>query len=169
MDLTSKFFKVSILLAVSFTGLSSAQQSVDANQTVKVTDAKQNVELKDYGLSTIGQVALSVKDLDRATAFYKDKLRFKFLFTSGGMAFFDAGGIRLMLVKPANPEVNHGSSVIYYNVANVPNAYESFLARGVKFDAKPEIAAKTAKFDLWLVCLHDPEGNQLCLMNEAAK
>ena len=62
-------------------------------------------------IGTIGQIAINVKDLERATAFYRDKVGLKFLFAAPGLAFFDAGGIRLMLGKAEKPELDHRSSM----------------------------------------------------------
>ena len=54
----------------------------------------------DFGLSQFGQVALRIHDVDGAIAFYRDTLGMKFLFSTGTMAFFDCGGVRLMLSMP---------------------------------------------------------------------
>lgn len=35
-----------------------------------------------FGLSTIGQIAVHMQDLDRAVAFYRDRLGMRFLFTA---------------------------------------------------------------------------------------
>ena len=49
------------------------------------------------GIARIGQIAVTVRDLERATAFYRDTLELPFLFAAPNMAFFDCGGVRLML------------------------------------------------------------------------
>ena len=54
----------------------------------------------EFGLSQLGQVALRIHDVDRAIEFYRDALSMKFLFSTGTMAFFDCGGVRLMLSMP---------------------------------------------------------------------
>ena len=43
---------------------------------------------------------LTVSNVDRAVAFYRDTLGMPFLFQFPGMAFFDLDGTRLMLVDP---------------------------------------------------------------------
>ena len=49
-------------------------------------------------LSRIGQIFVNVKDLERAISFYRDVLGMQFLFQAPpNMAFFDCGGIRIML------------------------------------------------------------------------
>ena len=50
-------------------------------------------------IQRVGQIHLSVKDIDRAVAFYRDVLELPLLFEVPGqdMAFFDCGGVRLYL------------------------------------------------------------------------
>ena len=47
---------------------------------------------------SVGQAALAVDDLDAAVAFYRDILGVPFIAQAGpNLAFFDCGGLRLML------------------------------------------------------------------------
>lgn len=119
-----------------------------------------------FGLSQIGQVAVTVGDLERATAFYRDRLGMKYLFTANGMAFFDSDGVRLMLARPEAATTGGTNSVIYFKVDDIQEGYKALSGRGVRFDELPELAAKTEKFDLWLACFKDSENNNLCLMSE---
>jgi catechol-2,3-dioxygenase len=57
-------------------------------------------------LGKVQQIALVQHDVERATAFYRDALGLTLQFAMAGMAFFDAGGVRLMLTKPSAPEGN---------------------------------------------------------------
>ena len=57
-----------------------------------------------FALTSIGQISINVHDVKRATGFYRDTLGMKFLFEAGHMAFFDCGGVRLMLSTPDKPE-----------------------------------------------------------------
>ena len=44
------------------------------------------------GIESVGQIAIAVSDLDRAVAFYKDKLGLTLLFQAPpNLAFFDCG------------------------------------------------------------------------------
>ena len=45
-------------------------------------------------LTGILQVAITVKEIDRATAFYRDALGLPLLMTAPTMAFFNCGGVR---------------------------------------------------------------------------
>jgi predicted enzyme related to lactoylglutathione lyase len=121
-------------------------------------------------LNEIGQIFVNVKDLDRAIAFYRDILGMTFLFQAPpNMAFFDCGGIRLMLGIADRPELNHPSSIIYYKVEDIERVYEIFKARGVEFIVKPHLVAPMPTYDLWLADFKDSEGNFVALMSEVAR
>lgn len=121
-------------------------------------------------LSQIGQIFVNVKDLDRAIAFYRDTLGMTFLFQAPpNMAFFDCGGIRLMLGPADRPEIDHIASVIYYKVDDIEKVYEIFKARGVEFIIKPHLVAPMPTYDLWLADFRDSEGNILALMSEVPR
>jgi predicted enzyme related to lactoylglutathione lyase len=121
-------------------------------------------------LNQIGQIFVNVKDLDRAIAFYRDILGMTFLFQAPpNMAFFDCGGIRLMLGVADRPDLDHPASIIYYKVANIERVYKTFKARGVEFIVKPHLVAPMPDYDLWLADFKDSEGNFLALMSEVAR
>ena len=125
---------------------------------------------EQFGLSSIGQISVNVRDVKKAIAFYRDTLGVKFLFEAGGhMAFFDCGGIRLMLSTPEKPEYDHPSSFIYYRVADIQRSYEILLSRGVHFEEKPTFVAPLQDHDLWMAFFRDSEGNLLALMSEQAR
>ena len=121
-------------------------------------------------LSRIGQIFVNAHDLDRAIAFYRDILGMRFLFQAPpNMAFFDCGGIRLMLGVPDRPDLDHPASIIYYKVDDIEKVYEVFKARGVEFVAKPHLVAPMPTYDLWLADFRDSEGNLLALMSEVPR
>ena len=121
-------------------------------------------------LNQIGQIFVNVKDLDRAIAFYRDILGMTFLFEAPpNMAFFDCGGIRIMLGIPDRPDLDHPASIIYYRVDDIERIYETFKARDVEFIAKPHLVAPMPDYDLWLADFKDSEGNFLALMSEVPR
>ena len=121
-------------------------------------------------LNQIGQIFVNVKDLDRAIAFYRDILGMTFLFQAPpNMAFFDCGGIRLMLGIADRADLDHPASIIYYKVEDIERIYETFQARGVEFIVKPHLVAPMPDYDLWLADFKDSEGNFLALMSEVAR
>ena len=120
-------------------------------------------------LSQIGQIAVNAHDVDRAVEFYKNSLGMKFLFRAGQLAFFDAGGVRLMLDKAEDPSFNHPSSVLYFKVADIQQAHGSLKERGVEFVDAPHIIARMPDHDLWMAFFRDSEGNTLALMSEVRR
>jgi len=121
------------------------------------------------GITRLGQIAVTVHDLDRATAFYRDKLGLKFLFTAGKLAFFDCGGVRLMLDVPEKPEFDHPSSILYFAVPDISSAHRQMLAQGVHFEDEPHLLAKMPDHDLWMTFFRDSEQNLLALMSEVRR
>jgi methylmalonyl-CoA/ethylmalonyl-CoA epimerase len=115
-------------------------------------------------LNSIGQIAILVKDVERATAFYRDKLGIKYLFAAGNIAFFDCGGIRLMLDKPEKAEM--GTSIIYFRVPDINLAHQQMKSRGVEFVDEPHLIARLPDHDLWMTFFRDSEGNLLSMMSE---
>lgn len=121
----------------------------------------------DFGLSQIGQIAIPVSNLERAVEFYRDVLGIRFLFQAPpGLAFFDCGGVRLLLDVPAKVQPNQNASIIYYKVDELPSAVETLKSRGVLFEQEPELVAKMPDHELWMAFLKDPDGNMLALMWE---
>jgi methylmalonyl-CoA/ethylmalonyl-CoA epimerase len=118
-----------------------------------------------FGLARIGQIAVTVGNLERAVVFYRDTLGMAPLFQVPNMAFFDCGGVRLMLGLAEKPGEIF-SSAIYYKVDQIQQAYEILSSRGVEFEAKPHLIAKMPDHDLWMAFFRDPDRNLLALMCE---
>jgi predicted enzyme related to lactoylglutathione lyase len=125
---------------------------------------------ENASLGQIGQIAVNVHDLDRAAAFYKEKLGMKHLFSvPGRMAFFDCGGIRLMLAIPERPDLDHPSSILYFKVPDIEATHRVLVSKEVHFEAEPMLVAPMGTHDLWLAEFRDSENNVLALMSEKAK
>ena len=123
-------------------------------------------ETTRVGIARIGQIAITVRDLERATTFYRDTLELPFLFAVPGMAFFDCGGVRLMLGTAEKPELDHPASILYYRVPDIHAAYASLQAAGAAAEDAPHRIARMRDHELWMFFLRDPEGNLLGLMSE---
>lgn len=123
---------------------------------------------KTTRLYEIGQIAVPVSDIERATAFYRDVLGMQFMFQAPpGLAFFDCNGVRLMLDAPAKQaQPQQLSSIIYYRVADLPAVYQALVEKGVAFEEEPGLVAKMPDHDLWMAFFRDPDGNLLALMSE---
>jgi methylmalonyl-CoA/ethylmalonyl-CoA epimerase len=125
-----------------------------------------NATAMEFGLAQIGQIAIPVHELDRAVAFYRDTLGMRFLFQVPNLAFFDCGGVRLMLDVPETPEFDHPASIVYYKVHDIHAAHDTLTARNVKFEREPHLIAKLDTHDLWMAFFRDSEGNMLAIMSE---
>ena len=119
-----------------------------------------------FGLARIGQIGVTVHDLDRAVAFYRDRLGMRFLFQVPNLAFFDCDGVRLMLGLPERPEHDHPGSILYFAVGDLSAAHATLTARGVAFLDEPHLIARMPDHELWMAFFTDTEGNSLALMSE---
>jgi predicted enzyme related to lactoylglutathione lyase len=117
-------------------------------------------------ITQIGQIAINVHDTNRALEFYRDTLGLKLLFTAGRLAFFDCGGVRLMLTPPERPEFDHPASILYFRVADIQSTHARLVQRNVKTEGEPHVVAKMPDHDLWLAEFRDSEGNIMALMSE---
>jgi catechol 2,3-dioxygenase-like lactoylglutathione lyase family enzyme len=118
-----------------------------------------------FGLSTIGQILVPVRDVERATAFYRDALGMRFLFAFPHMAFFDADGVRLYLAEPESPDFS-GRATIYFRVTDIEAAVAALEARGVAFGDRPHVVHRDGSSELWMCFTKDPDGNNVGLMSE---
>jgi methylmalonyl-CoA/ethylmalonyl-CoA epimerase len=127
---------------------------------------------EQFGVARIGQIAMTVGNLPRAVAFYRDVLGMRFLFEAPpAMAFFDCGGIRLMLSRPEAAGAAAGQqfgSVIYYAVDDIQQAAGALQARGVSFEQLPHLVARLPHAELWMAFLRDPDRHLLAIMSEVA-
>ena len=121
------------------------------------------------GISRLGQVAINVKDVQRATEFYRDVLGLRFLFAAGQLAFFDCGGVRLMLDRPEKPEFDHPSSILYFSVSDIQAAHRKLVDSGATIVEVPRIIAPMPDHDLWMSFFRDTEGNVMALMSEVPR
>src|SRR5436190_17414533 len=97
-----------------------------------------NAPIPALGLSDIGQIAITVSDVAKATAFYRDVLGIKFLFSAGpNLAFLAAGSVRLMLTTPQGHGEVGKNSILYFKVADLAAAHRGVLARGGKNERDP--------------------------------
>jgi methylmalonyl-CoA/ethylmalonyl-CoA epimerase len=120
-------------------------------------------------LDRIGQIAIRARDIGRAVRFYRETLGMRFLFEVPNLAFFDCGGIRLMLSTAESAEFDHPGSVLYYQVADINASYDALKKCGVEFIDQPHLIAQLADHDLWMVFFRDSEENTLALMSEVPR
>ena len=118
-------------------------------------------------LSEIGQIAITVSDVDAALSFYRDVLGLAFLFQPApSLAFLSAGGVRIMLTPPEGKAKAGHNSLLYFKVVNLAETYRSILDRGAPSEHEPRLVAKMPDHELWMAFVRDPDGNVVGLMEE---
>jgi len=115
----------------------------------------------------VAQIALSVRDIAGATAFYRDALGLKHLFDAPGMSFFDVGGVRLMLSAQGGEPGGKGT-IVYLKVVDLAAAHMALSARSVHFEQPPHVVGRTPASEVSLAFCNDPDGNLIGLMSERA-
>ncbi len=116
-------------------------------------------------IRSIGQVALSIKDVARAERFYGETLGLAHIFTFGDLAFFDAGGTRLYLQRRPEGDWRPGS-IVYFTVEDIHAAQERLTADGVSFSGAPHVIyTHDDGTEEWMTFFDDGEGNTLALMS----
>lgn len=110
----------------------------------------------------VGQIARTVSDLAKSEAWYRDSLGLRHLFTAGTMAFFDCGGVRLML---SQQETLAPESIIYFRVDDIRAAHEALQASGVAIISAPHlIHTHEDGTEEWMMFFKDPDDRPLGLM-----
>jgi methylmalonyl-CoA/ethylmalonyl-CoA epimerase len=122
----------------------------------------------EFHLDTVGQIAVTVSNLERSRSFYWNMLGMKLLFEAGQMAFFECGPIRFMIGTAARP-VQPGGTIIYFRVPDIHAAYAALSAKGVEFLERPHLVARMQEHDLWMAFLADPDQNPIGLMCEKVR
>ena len=116
-------------------------------------------------LGPIGQVSLSIRNVESAERFYRDTLGLPHLFTFGDLAFFDAGGTRIYLHRKDEADWRPGS-ILYFLVDDIAAAHRTLGEQGVKFGGAPHLIYLDDETGVeeWMAFFEDGEGNTLALM-----
>jgi methylmalonyl-CoA/ethylmalonyl-CoA epimerase len=117
-------------------------------------------------LDRIGQIAISVSDLERSKQFYGETLGMKFLFDAGPMAFYRCGETRFMIGAGNEKTVVPGGTILYFTVDDLNAVHASLVAQDVYFLVEPHLVAKMPDHELWMAFLKDPDGYTIGLMSE---
>lgn len=118
-------------------------------------------------LSTIGQIAITVSDVEKALSFYRDALGLEFLFSAGPeLAFLNADGVRLMISTPQGAGTVGSNSILYFTVSGIEEVHSAVVERGAVSERIPQLAAKMPDHELWTGFIRDPDGNLVGLMEE---
>ncbi|HEX7071743.1 MAG TPA: VOC family protein [Rhodothermales bacterium] len=116
---------------------------------------------------TIGQIAITVSDVPKATAFYRDVIGLEFLFSpQPNLAFLRSGDVRIMLSVPEGGGSVGANSILYFKVTDVVRVHREVVSRGVTDEQAPHLVARMPDHELWIGFVRDPDGNLVGLMEE---
>ena len=97
----------------------------------------------------LGQVALTVGDMERSVAFYRDVVGLRFLFAPAPtLSFLAIGDVRLMLSKPEGTFVPGSSTVLYLRVSDIEAEHAAMSQRGATFVDTPHLVARMPDHEL---------------------
>jgi len=118
-------------------------------------------------IHSLGQVAITVDDIDAAEVFYETTLGLRKWFRYGDLAFFDMAGVRLLIEKSSATSFSPASSCLYFKVADIEHERAQLIGKGVHFTDEPHMIAPMGDHNLYMSFFNDPAGNTLALMMEA--
>ena len=113
----------------------------------------------------VAQIAMSVRDLAGANAFYGGVLGLKHQFDVPNMSFFDIGGVRLMLSAQGG-EPGGRSTIVYLKVKDIAAVHAALVARNIRIEQPPHVVGRTPTSEVWLAFCVDPDGNLIGLMSD---
>ena len=118
-------------------------------------------------LGPLGQIHISVSDVERSVEFYRDVLGIQHLFTVQGqpMAFFASGDVRLYLGKPESADFKT-QCVLYFTVDDIDAEHARLQEQGVSFNDQPHVVHRDGSTELWMAGLTVPDGHHIILMQD---
>jgi predicted enzyme related to lactoylglutathione lyase len=115
----------------------------------------------------LGQLAITVKDVEVSLPFYRDLLGLPFLFSpTKNLAFLQCGATRIMLSTPQGAGEVGKNSIPYFKVNRIEEFYSDAVKNGAATEREPQLAAQMPDHELWIGFLKDPDGNLIGLMEE---
>jgi len=113
----------------------------------------------------LGQIARTTKRFEESRAWYRDVLGLPELYSFGNLAFYDLGGVRLMLTEEEGALASE--SILYLRVPDIHAAKEELEGRGVKFITAPHLIHRHEDgTEEWMAAFEDNEGRPLQLMTQ---
>jgi catechol 2,3-dioxygenase-like lactoylglutathione lyase family enzyme len=114
------------------------------------------------------RMILRVSDLDRSTAFYRDRVGLKLQSLNEEFAVFDAGGMILMLEHlpkaPSSPSAGLAAfTEIVLESADVLATHAAMQARGVPFKRDPRAVTSDDTRVMYAADFRDPDGHVLSI------
>jgi len=113
----------------------------------------------------LGQIARTTKRFEESHAWYRDVLGLPELYSFGNLAFFDLGGVRLMLTEEEGDTASE--SILYLRVPDIHAAKAELESRGVRFINAPHLIHRHEDgTEEWMAAFEDNEGRPLQIMTQ---
>ena len=113
----------------------------------------------------LGQVARTVKSVEESRRWYREMLGLPELYAFPGLAFFDLGGVRLMLSEEGD---GFQDSILYLRVPDIHLAKDELEGRGIHFTHAPHMIHRHDDgTEEWMAFFHDDEERPLALLTQA--
>lgn len=113
----------------------------------------------------LGQVARTVKSVEESRDWYRDVLGLPELYAFPGLAFYDLGGVRLMLTEEGD---GSQESILYLRVPDIHASKEELEAKGVNFTHAPHLIHRHEDgTEEWMAFFEDNDGRPLAIMTQA--
>jgi len=119
-------------------------------------------------LNGVIQIAIPAKNIDRATAFYRNTLGLGLMMKGPNMSFLECGETRIYLDANLSDTAG-GNSLVYFRATNIERAHTVLKNSGVTIRREPHVIASLPDRDVWLMWIHDSESNLLGIMEERPK
>ena len=122
-------------------------------------------------LSNLSYVIAYVKDIAKATEFYRDILGMKLKVDSAAWVEFETGHTTLALHTIENP-VSHpkeGMTELVFQVENVYDAYDELKKLGVSFSHEPKQVCEEGDTVGMSTSFTDADGNKLSIYSNVQK
>ena len=111
----------------------------------------------------LGQIARTTKCFDESHTWYRDVLGLPELYSFGNLAFYDLGGVRLMLTEEEGDLASE--SILYLRVPDIHTAKANLEERGVTFINAPHLIHRHEDgTEEWMSAFEDNEQRPLQLM-----
>ena len=118
------------------------------------------------GYMMLGQVARTCRSVAESRDWYRDTLGLPELYAFPGLAFFDLGGVRLMLTEEDSDAVT-SESILYLRVPDLHSIKQELEGRGVKFTHAPHLIHRHEDgTEEWMAFFEDNDGRPLGLMTQ---
>jgi predicted enzyme related to lactoylglutathione lyase len=113
----------------------------------------------------VAQIHISVRDLQRMVAFYRDVLGLEVVIEAESAVFLDCGGTRLYLAVPESEEYR-SNPLLYFAVDDIDGMVAAVKNKGATVRSEPHVVHRTPESELWLAFISDAEDHAVGLMEQ---